>query len=457
MNKSQGLDAMTNEEVVGDGPANVEGSGNSSAASVPTIGPEIDRFVRHVESMGNGLMLSLIVAVQEQRKAAGEELESFDKKHCKVEQVGGETLVTVPGEWAHERRRLAAKLHTSSISLRNLPSSAMVSLISYFDAYLGRLIKTIYLRKPELLNSSERKLTFEEMSRFKSIEAVREYVIEKEVESVLRCSHVEHFRWMERVYGLPLTKGLKSWPDFVELTERRNLLVHTDGVVSTQYLIVCKQQGCVLPPELKEGTRLGMIPQGYFNRAYACVFEIGFKLGHVLWRKHFPEERDEADKSLILGVYELLVTHQYALAADILDFICDHIKVFHSEVYKLMLIVNRALAYKWMGDQKAAKLAMKGVDWSAKSDVFRLANALIVDDWPQAIGLVKRIGADGPVSKSDYRSWSLFKEFRKRADFKAAFADVFKESFDKAEEVQIVATEDADAVTESFKADAGDR
>src|SRR5690606_26404612 len=121
-----------------------------------------------------------------------------------------------------------------TLSLVNFPRSLLVSLVSHFDAYVGRLIRAIYLRKPELLNSSERKLSFEELVRYDSIEAVREFVIEKEVESVLRGSHVEQFRWMERTYDVPLTKGLDSWPLFVELMERRNLFVHTDGIVSSQ-------------------------------------------------------------------------------------------------------------------------------------------------------------------------------------------------------------------------------
>src|SRR5690606_21874275 len=183
-------------------------------------------------------------------------------------------------------------------------------------------------------------------------------------------SHVEQFRWMERTYDVPLTKGLDSWPLFVELMERRNLFVHTDGIVSSQYLAVCKQHHCLKIADANKGDKLG-VPQDYFDKANDCVLEIGVKLGHVLWRKIFEGERVEADKQLIQTTYDLLVAKRYAVAARILDFACLGIKKHASEVFKLMLIVNRAIAYKWMGDEKMTKESMKGIDWSAKGDEFK--------------------------------------------------------------------------------------
>ena len=78
----------------------------------------------------------------------------------------------------------------------------------------------------------------------------REKIFAKEVESILRSSHSDQFLWMERVFSIPLTKGLESWPSFIELTERRNLFVHCDGVVSDQYINVCKNNKVVLGSDI---------------------------------------------------------------------------------------------------------------------------------------------------------------------------------------------------------------
>lgn len=400
----------------------------------PSLGPEIDSFIGHVESIGDGFMLGMILATQQLREKYKAELETFESDKCHVIDDGNTRTVTVPNEYLREWRKLSQRVRNITLSLVNLPRSLLVSLISHYDAYLGRIIRTIYLRLPQLLNTSERKLTFEELTKFDTVDAVREFVIEKEVESVLRSSHIEQFKWMERIYDLVLTKDLKSWSAFIELTERRNLFVHTNGVISSQYLSVCAKNGCSLDDEAKEGAQLG-VPQEYFERSIDCIYEVGFKLGHVLWRKMFPEERTDADKHLISTSYELLVSERYKLASVILDFACIELKRHSNEVFRLMLIVNRALSYKWRGDEKTARHAMKGIDWTAKSDEFKLANAVIHDNWSDAKKLMLRIGRSDAVSKQDYLHWPLFREWRKRREFQEAYLEIFGQSFGDAVEV----------------------
>jgi len=239
---------------------------------------------------------------------------------------------------------------------------------------------------------------------------------------------------MENAFSMPLTKGLTSWPTFIELTERRNLFVHTDGIVSSQYIDMCNKYGYALDKDVREGKRLG-VPQDYFQEAHRCAYEIGIKLGHVLWRKLFPDERKEADGHLLDIAYDLIEAQSLDLAIRLLDFACDGIKTFASEELQLMLIVNRAQAYRWMGNKTRCREIMQAVDWTAKSDQFRLADAVLAQDWERAAGLMLRVGNEGPVSRNDYRYWPLFREWRKQDKFIDAYERVFSEPFPKESEV----------------------
>lgn len=396
---------------------------------ITTLSREISAFINDVESISDGFMVAMVMAAQSVYKQTIERLETFESKYCEVTKDGEGRSVKIPAEHFSEWKSLSKRVVTRKISLINLPRSILVSLVSHYDAYLGRLLRNIYIRIPMLLNTSDRKLTYEDLVGFDSIESAKEYMIEKEVESVLRGSHIEQFKVMERLFGLPLTKGLESWPCFIEITERRNLFVHTGGMISSQYLLVCAAQKCEIDEGAVEGSFLS-VPQAYFERANDCVFEIGVKLGHVLWRKLFPDEREQADGNLLETTFELLVSHKYKLALKISDFACLELKIHSSERLKLMLIVNRSLAYKWSGDEKSARHSMKGVDWSAKSDEFKLANALILDDWSSASLFMGRLGGK-TVSKTDYRKWPLFKEWRKREEFKQVYYEIFNEKFDE--------------------------
>lgn len=405
-------------------------------SSVPTFGPEIDLFTKHIDAIGDGLV-GMVMAVQGITKQSQDKLRSFEAANCEVTESGGGRVVRVPNHYRREWKRLAKILEHFLVSRVLLPRSLLVSIISQYDAYLGRILRTIFIRRPEILNASEKKISFDMLSQFTSIDAAREYVLEKEVEAILRASHADQFKWMESVFGIPLTKDLARWPDFIELTERRNLFVHTDGVVSSQYMAVCRAHKCRTGAEIKEGVRLD-VSRDYFVAAHQCIYEIGAKLGHVLWRKLFPEERAEADNHFTRMTYDLIDNGKFSLAIRLLDFACGDFKKFSSEGAQLTMTVNRAQAHKWNGDEEGCKRIMKSVDWSAKADEFRLADAVLAEDWGRSTKVMRRIGRDGSVNQVAYRDWPLFRYFRRQSAFLETYSEVFGESFERNSEVKKV-------------------
>ena len=120
-----------------------------------------------------------------------------------------------------------------------------VSLISQFDSFLSSLLSVLFEIKPEFVDTFDRKLDLSQITNLGSIPKARKYIIEKEIEGVLRGSHEEHFQYLENKLRISLRKDLTAWPTFIEITERRNLLVHCDGVVSSQYISVCKKNNCL--------------------------------------------------------------------------------------------------------------------------------------------------------------------------------------------------------------------
>jgi hypothetical protein len=414
--------------------APTKGPKRSPKPNGPTIPSELDLFRKHIDAIGNTL-IAMIIAIQEITKDAKNKLVSFEADHCEVTESKSERTVRVPGEYLREWKRHRETYERFNLSRFLLPRSLLVSLVSQYDAYLGRLLRHIFVARPEILNGSDRKLSFSTLNQFSSIGAAREFILEKEIEAILRSSHADQFKWMENAFSIPLTKGLTSWPTFIELTERRNLFVHTNGVVSSQYIDICKKYNCNVENNSQEGQRLG-VPQDYFQEAHRCIYEIGVKLGHVLWRKLFPEDREAADNSLVNITYELIENHRFDLAIRLLDFACCELKTFSNEGTQLILIVNRAQAYRWRGDNKRCTEIMASVDWSAKSDQFRLANAVLAEDWTLASEIMLRIGKNGTVASDDYRYWPLFREWRKRQEFLSGYENIFGKPFPRKTEMQ---------------------
>lgn len=396
-------------------------------AKEASIGDELSLYVAHLRSLSDSLpsVLSSLRAAQDGSRG---ELTTFETSYCKVDVEGDTRKITVSSERFRAWRWLFDRLQHAALANHLVPRSIFVALVSQYDAFLGRLLRAIFLRRPELLNVSEKEVSVSQLLAFGSLDEAREFIIEKEVEGFLRSSHSDQFKWMEGRFSVPLRTGLEIWPQFIELTERRNLYVHTDGMVSRQYLSVCKDHKCKHDAVVAEGAYLA-VSEEYFRASYRCLFELGFKLSHVLWRKLLPDERERADADFIAGTYELIEREEYVLACALLDFAGESFKKFSSEWQELVMTVNRAQAHKWRGEPGLATKIMGDVDWSAKGYEFKLANAALAEKWDECYAVMKHIGKKGPVQKSQYRDWPLFKELRKQEAFGKVYEEIFGEPF----------------------------
>jgi hypothetical protein len=283
-------------------------------AKESAVRKELDKFITATDSMVATAPLALW-AVEAAHRGAYKEYKTFWETRClNIRKEGGDTVADVPPGLLHEYKVIRRRLDRSSIATKVIANSSVVSLVSQYDSFLGTLLRTFFHLRPDLLNASDRTLTLKELQTFESIDAARDFIVEKEVEAVVRKSHVEQFDWMENRFSVKLREGLEVWPTFVEVTERRNLLVHCSGVVSSHYVSVC-QQNKVDCTTATAGTEL-TVTRAYLSRAYECLVEIGVKLAHVLWRKLVPEERGDADESLILLCLDLMTEGRNALASE---------------------------------------------------------------------------------------------------------------------------------------------
>lgn len=390
---------------------------------------EIDCFIINIEALKTTLPFAVTVLQAigfKETKDFSEFLDTSGELKSETETV--KTYAIGPDvlpEVVRRRRNVDRFIRGSEI----LPRSFLVSLISQYDYFLGRILRCLYYLKPDLLHSSERTLTFSQLLEFGDIQAAREYLIVKEIETLLRKSHVEQFEWLENKFSMPLRTELPSWPHFVELTQRRNLFTHSNGVVSSQYLNVCDKHevrfGDARPAV---GTTLPC-PSEYFQQAFECTFEIGVKLAQVLWRKVRPDQIADADKSITGMSFELLLSEEYALLIRLLDFFTHTLKQWSSDELRRIVTVNHAQAHKWSGNNEAALKLIDKEDWTASAHHFKLAAAVLRDQFDEAAKLVKQIGISDAVAKKDYEEWPLFREFRKSEQFLSAYEEVYGEPF----------------------------
>jgi hypothetical protein len=300
-----------------------------------------------------------------------------------------------------------------------------VGLVSAYDVFLSNLIRLIFTVRPELLSSSERNISLKDLIEIGSVEAARERIIEKEVETVIRKSHPEQVNWLSTKLNITLTKGLKIWPDFVEVCERRNLLTHTGGIVSAQYVNACREHGCSLE-NTQIGQKLDISPK-YYRSAVGIIREFGMKLIQVVWRKLVDTEIDAADHELNGFAYRLICRRRYSAAVTMLRFGLYEMKKHGSDSVRKMMVVNYANSVKLNGDKTESETILDAEDWSASTDNYRICVAAVKGENRTVIEMMKSVVDTGKMRIADFREWPVFETVRSDPEFASAFEEQFGE------------------------------
>lgn len=398
---------------------------NLNGAIAPEIGVEAGRFVNAVDSLRMTIDTSM-GAVQSAHDATHRELDAYIAKYADTTERDGQEYIRIRShDHCHDYHLLRLELDKLHAAQHILPQSFLVALVSRFDALVGGLVRALFRLKPDALKASERTFTFAELSKFDSMEVARDFILEKEVETLLRKSHTEQFDWLENRFDIKLREGLPAWPTFVEITERRNLCVHAGGAVSSQYIAKCRAERVELSRDLVLGEVL-YVDGPYFGKACDTVCEIGVKLAQVLWRKAAPHESKQADISLKEISLDAIEQRRYELAKALLDFADTTLSRRHaSEEWRLIFLVNRALAYSLNGEQKRCAEILAGQDWSAVSDDLKHAESVLSERFDEAFGFMKKIGANGDIPKGHYLHWPLFSGLRRSPLFTKTIKEIF--------------------------------
>lgn len=303
--------------------------------------------------------------------------------------------------------------------------SLFVNLFAEYDHFFGVILRELYKRRPDLLASLSKQISFDELLKFESIESVKASVLESEIESVRRESYVEQFSILQRKFGLPLTK-FQDWPCFVEAAQRRNLMVHCGGHISEQYLSMCDATGYKFSERPKIGERLS-VGYPYFERTANLVARVGFMLTHTLWSKVLPAERAQANDELNDQLYKLLCAKRWGLAAELGAFsLGEQMMEGATEIQYRIRLCNTAIALKNLKKVDEMRKLLSTVDWSASIRDFRLAVRILEDDYDGAAQIMKQIGERGElVHEVAYHQWPLFAIFRERPEFQAAYEEIY--------------------------------
>lgn len=312
-----------------------------------------------------------------------------------------------------------------------IPRSLFVSMVSEYETLLDRLLTTVFTLQPAMCNQLKMpsSLTMEKALAFESIGAMRQHIIDAEVEHMMRGNSEGQLEYLNEKAHVDVKKVCDGVLEMYEANERRNLYVHCDGHVSQQYLTECSRLHAKPADSVCEGTILEIIPP-YFFATRKWLLVLGLEIGSDLWWNVFPQDRDKIASFINDDVLLALLSEGSNEAAAILgEYALKQFRKGLSEPNQRCIIINTAQAYKWNGATAQCSHMLKSVNWDASADYLKLGVAVLKENYGRAAGYMMNIGQHGYINKDNYRNWPLFKEFRNTPEFADAYERVFNQPF----------------------------
>ena len=375
--------------------------------------------------------------LHEQHKKSQSNYRDFLSK-CRVETIEGQEYFFVPDSKFRQYIKLNKKKKRAEQSFKLIPPSYLITLVSEYDSFYAGLVKSIYNICPEKLQDSEMSFCYRDLQYLDSLKDVKTKIINKRIEDLLRDSHTKQFNWLAKALDVETLTKFDGWSDFVELTERRNLFVHANGIVSNQYISECQKNGCN-QPDILLGMQLS-VDKSYFEKSYRLLYKIGVLLSQMLLRcLYLPKNQDDAsviDEQLITNVYELISEELYDVAIQISEFALND-KFKHNSFDRGYIILNLAQAYKWNDNNQKCQEILDGEDWSASTNELLMPMYALRENYTEVFKRMRELGnCNKHITISSYTEWPIFKCVREQKEFNIVFEEIFGEKPIKEHQVE---------------------
>jgi hypothetical protein len=390
---------------------------------VHLIKAAIDKFVHDVRDIEECAKQCMPQAVSSFNATADELNDIFETNHKIVSGEGSREEKMVAARELRRGLRILRRFENDA-TVATLERSLFIGLFACLDKFIGELMMAVYNLCPNLYKNLNSQLSVSEVLAFPSMIELRESVLDKEIETVRRKSYLEQFKEFERRFSFDTLTKFDSWPAFIEAAQRRNLFTHCDGVISAQYLKSCSDAGYKVSESDIIGVRLGLGSK-YFMKSCFIVAEVGTMLGHTVWRKMLPDEIRAADSALNSLIYDYLQIEQWHKVASLCKF-TNRMPKISDDIMGRMFTINHAIAVMQISGSVAAKKILDKKDWSATSYDFKLARAVILEEYEEAKNFMTRIGVGGElIYEEAYHDWPLFKRFRESEQFLQGYEEVY--------------------------------
>lgn len=285
-------------------------------------------------------------------------------------------------------------------------SSLLATLIGEYEVFVGGLLRAALTLHPGALGDSNRSFTWKEITAFSTLQELKEHAIDKAVEKVLRDSAEDWPKYIADKFKIaePL---ISKDPGLLEAFQRRNVIVHNGGKVSSIYLENVK----VKDPAVQLGTKL-RVDEEYLKEAADKLLAVGLtvacSLGRLLLKNGKGCDRIETAYGDV--GFQLLQQERYWVVFQLAE--SQDLSSYESDYSALVIRINGWLAMKRLGKLQDCKKDIERWKTTTLAPTFKLAKFALLDDLEPGLAMVRQLLKSQELPQRHWVQWPLLEEIR---------------------------------------------
>ena len=286
--------------------------------------------------------------------------------------------------------------------------NCLISLISSAEWFLSQVLRQFFTSYPDAAGIKTKTLTLEDLRRIGTVAEAESYLISLRVDEIMWGGLEDWFKFLRETVKLSMGYLTEDEHILIEIFQRRNVMVHNNGVVHPSYL-------SKVEPNLRMGVKVGEqinITAKYLLSSIDTVERIFTLIGAELWKRLEPRDEKRADVLNGLAMTSLLA-ERYEVALGASRFLMEDKQL--AEKWLVYARLNYWQAKKWSGAFEEVRREVEEVDFTAKDDLIQLAKHVLLDRFDEATPLLITVLQANKITVADLREWPIFKLFRNEA------------------------------------------
>lgn len=279
-------------------------------------------------------------------------------------------------------------------------NSIIINMCITLESYVSKVIKTVYLDDlPSNFNGKQ--LTYEELQKIGDINLAKDFIIERYLDDLFRKNFNNWYNEVSQNLNIIKNDNLSTViQDISELYQRRNLIVHTDGFVSNQYLQNVKN--CSFKVGDKIDVDLNYLTKQLDNLEFLGWYIYDGFLKRKL--KNINASFNELNSKILTRI-----AHKCDAIPELLNSYSLNKSNLFDEQARIIAKVNYLLYYKFNGGLLEYEKELSDFKVDHLKEDFRLAKKILSSDDDVIEHIDKFINSLDPDTFFNCLSWPIFR------------------------------------------------